>query len=88
LRAELHCGLAPGVHGAAWPGVAELAGGGCADIATSELAADSVIDPVSSTPVSNEPPCIMVTDKVTAKPANNAPKVRAVGFQGMGDAGE
>jgi hypothetical protein len=88
LRAELHRGLAPGVHVAAWPGVAELAAGGCAASATSGLAAGSVIDPVSSTPVSNEPPCITVTYKVTAEPANNAPKVRAVGFHGMGDAGE
>jgi len=88
LRAELHCGVAPGVHGAAWPGVAEIAGCGCAGIATSGLAAGSVIDPVSSTPVSNELPCITVADRVTAEPANSAPKVRAVGLQGMGDAGE
>jgi hypothetical protein len=88
FKAELHCGVPPGVHGAAWPGVAELAGGGCAGIAMFGLAAGSVITPVSSTSVSNEPPWTTVADKVTAEPANSAPKVRAVGLQGMGEAGE
>lgn len=55
---------------------------------TFELAADSVIAPVSSTPVSNKPPCITVADNVTAERANSDPKVRAVGLQGRGDVGE
>jgi hypothetical protein len=92
FRAELHCGLAPGVHRAAWPGAEneaeKLAACGCAGSATFGLAAGSVIDPISSSPVSSELPCETVPDRVTAEPANSAPKVRAVGLQGMGDAGE
>lgn len=89
---EPHRGAAPGVHGTAWPGVESetegLTAGSCAGSAMGGLADGSVIVPISSSPVSSEPPCITVADSVTADPANSAPKVRAVGLQGVGDAGE
>ena len=87
---EPHRGAAPGVHGTAWPGVESetegLTAGSCAGSAMGGLADGSVIVPISSSPVSSEPPCITVADSVTAYRANSAPKVRAVGLQGVGDA--
>ena len=91
-RDEPHCGAAPGVHGAVWPGpesaVVELAAGSCCGCATVGSAGDLMIDPASSPVSSGVPPCATVTESVTADPANSAPRMRAVGLHELGDADE
>jgi hypothetical protein len=91
-RDEPHCGAAPGVHGAAWPGpesaAVEFAAGSCSGCATVGPTDDLVIDPASSPVSSGVPPCATVAESVTADPAKSAPRMRAVGLHELGDANE
>lgn len=89
-RDEPHCGAAPGVQGAAWPGPETGVEGFVANAPCPVLVGlvtGSVIGPASPPASRSEPPFNAVEANITADPANNAPRVRAVGLHELGDTG-
>ena len=83
-----HSGGAPDAQGAAGSGAGKLASGSGWDGATMGGLTGGLVATGSTPASSSEPPCSTVADMVTAEPANNAPRVRAVNFHEPGDADE
>ncbi|MGH4025134.1 MAG: hypothetical protein ACRDRV_11205 [Pseudonocardiaceae bacterium] len=95
-KVDPQSGLAPGVHGAAWPGAraagaevrALLSGALDLDVTLLSLTAGSAAGATSFSDPNGDPPCTTAAVNITAEPANRAPRARDVGRHELGEADE